>query len=380
MKIFRPAHITKTTLIVMTGCFLIAACAKTHPPQTPVKKNTVLEVSTITLTPQSWGQDIHTFGSLESTEEVSISVDYAGTVNRVNFEEGQAISAGQTLIVFDSRKQQLRLEQAVANVASAQAQLERAQSTHARHRKLLANNLLSKELYKQSEADFESTKAALKQSKAAEALAQQELEETVIISPVDGIVESRTVEAGQTVLPGTSLAVVQVTDTMRVVTYVTEKEVNSLRIGAEAPVTSAGVPGHAYRARIELIGSSADPHTGNFKVKLAINNRKGLLREGMSARVHLKSIQRDNVLVLPRAALVDRNRRRVAFKVIDGKAFEVEPVLGVSTSDQIPVLAGLKDGDKIIIERLELITNATPVVDITATKQTASQAPEEQVH
>lgn len=358
-KIFETyivAVIIATTVLVSTG-----GCSDSSEEQNGRNKNAKIKVSTLELEPQTWGQAIHSFGVFESTEEVNISVDYTGTATEVNFEEGQSISAGQLLIKFDDRKQRLRLQQAQANVASTQALLERAQSTYQRHRQLLQNNMLSKEQFKLSESDLEGARANLKQTLAAAALARQELEETVVISPVDGIVKKRNVEVGQTVLPGVDLAVVQVTDTMRVVTYVTEKEVNSLRVGMEAPITTPGIPGQTYEGRIELIGSSADNRTGNFPVKLTVNNKDGLLREGMSARVRLTGYQQQNIILVPRHSIVDRLRRKVVFRVIDGKAQAVEPVFGVSASNEIPVLAGLTSGDQIILNHLDVISDGTPV-------------------
>ncbi len=378
---------TKSLLITWLTllCLALIACDEKPVKAIQPASEQVVSVNVIALQLQRWSQDINTFGSLESTEEVSISIDYTGTVDEIHFDEGQNIKAGQVLVRMDDSKQQLRLKQATANADGARAQLERTQSTYNRHRSLVADNLLSKERFKLSQAEFESAKAGLQQAVAAQSLAQQELKQTVIIAAVDGIVKSRNVEVGQTVLPGTSLGVVQVTDTMRVVTYVTEREVNSLRIGDQATMTTPGIPGRIYAARIALIGSSADPRSGNFTVKLAVNNEQGLLRQGMSARIKLSSIQQNDVLLLPRAAMVDRNRRRVVYTAVNGRAKEIEPVLGVSSGELMPVLAGLQAGDQVIVDRLDLIINDKPIELVISentnahNKKTSSQpGPQEQ--
>jgi RND family efflux transporter MFP subunit len=146
-----------------------------------------------------------------------------------------------------------------------------------------------------------------------------------------------------------------------VVTYVTEKDINHLRLGSEATVTTPGVQGRTYTARIESLGAKADPSTGNFSVKLAIGNADGLLRPGMTARVTLPGLQYENAILIPDAALVDRNRRRVAYKVVAGKAVEVEPVVTLSAGDQVHVLAGLQAGDQLIIGGLANVVDGTPV-------------------
>jgi membrane fusion protein (multidrug efflux system) len=104
---------------------------------------------------------------------------------------------------------------------------------------------------------------------AAQRLAERELTESRVLSPVSGIVDRRLVETGETVMPGQLLGSVQVVDRVRVRVHVGEREVNDLRVGAVAEVRSAGVPGRVYQARIEAVGIKADPQTGNFPVKVA---------------------------------------------------------------------------------------------------------------
>ena len=342
---------------------LLLGCGDKPPVNPPAKTPAVtLTVQTLTLQTQLWRSSFDSYGYLESTETVNISVDFSGTVRKLNFKEGQAIRAGQVLIELDKRKLTLKLQQAEANVGRAQADRRKAQSTFQRHRDLVTTGALSQEQYKQSEASFERANAAVSESEAALALAQQNLLEATIISPVDGIVDQRNVEPGQTVLPGDSLAVVEVTDTLRAVTYVSQREVNLLRLGEVAPMTSPGVRGRVYEARIELVGNKADPQTGNFEVKLTVNNHDHRLRAGMSVSLKLQGMQRKNMLLIPKTALVDRNRRRVVYRLADGRAQEIEPMIGVSDSELIPVYAGLQPGDQLIISPLQSIQKGKSVV------------------
>lgn len=349
------------TLVLLTG-ILLSGCGDDAPEAPPAQAPQALPVQTMTLTPQTWRSSFDSYGYLESTETVNISIDFSGTVREVNFKDGQTIRAGQVLIELDRRKQEFKLIQAEASVESALAALEQSRSTFHRHRDLVTTGALSQEQFKQSEASFERASATLNEAEAALSLVQQELRETTIISPVDGIVDARNVEPGQTVLPGNLLAVVEVTDTLRAVTYVGQREVNLLRLGEAAPMSSPGVPGREYQARVELVGNSADPRTGNFVVKLTVNNKDHRLRAGMSVRLQLKGAQRENVLLIPQRALVDRNRRRVAYRLIDGRAQEVEPSIGVSNDHQVPVYMGFNPGDELILAPLELLQNGKLVV------------------
>ena len=92
-----------------------------------------------------------------------------------------------------------------------------------------------------------------------------------------------------------------------------------------------------------------------------MNDPDGLLREGMSARVILNGLRMHDALLIPRKALADRDRRRVIYKLEDNKAVALEPVLGLADNDRVRVLAGVKAGDQIIIDRLDLIVDGTAV-------------------
>ena len=357
-----PACLPRSLFPVLSSLLLIISGCGDKPAITAEKKVLeALQVQTMIVEPQSWRSSFDSYGYLESTETVNISIDFSGTVRTVNFKEGQAIQAGQVLIELDQRKQALKLRQAEANLESSKVELSKTQSTYQRHRNLVTTGALSQEQFKHSEASYSRAKAALSETEASLALAQQALRETIIISPVDGIVDKRSAEPGQTVLPGNPLAEVAVTDTLRVVTYISQREVNMLRLGEVATMKSPGVPGREYTARIELVGNSADPKTGNFVVKLTVNNQDRRLRAGMSASLLLRGMLRENTILIPESALVDRNRRRVVYRLADGRAQEVEPMIGVSGDDQVPIYTGLIAGDQLILKPLELIQNGTPV-------------------
>lgn len=342
---------------------LLCACRPPAPPPAPIAAAdpAPLDVTVVELRPRPWYQDIEAFGHLVAAEKLSLGVEVAGTVARVQFSEGQHIEAGQTLVQLDDRKQRLRLERASADVASATAELNQARSTYGRYQELIERRVISEEAYRQTEASFQAAQARLEQAIAAREIARQELRDLTLSSPVAGVVESEAVEPGQRVLPGDTLAVIQTSDSLQVITYVREQEVNLLHPGDVAAVESPGVPGRRYEARIEAVASAADPRTGNFAIKLRVDNRDGLLREGMSARVALRSQHGTAVPAVPAEAIVDRERRRVVFVVRDGRAASVAPELGLGVDDWVPVAAGLSAGEQVIVAPIALIADGKPV-------------------
>lgn len=276
-------------------------------------------------------------------------------------KEGDRIQADHLLIELDGKKQLLRLARSQTTLKETKATLANAQTTLKRQEALYAKRNIALSKLEESQLVLKTARARYEEAPAAVRLAERDLADRRITSPAGGQVVKRSVEPGETVSPGTPLMVIQVVDAVRVNTYVIEKDINHLSLGNEATVTTPGVQGGTYTARIESLGSKADPDTGNFSVKLTIPNNDGLLRPGMTARVNLQGLRYQGAILIPVSALVDRNRRRVAFKVVEGKAVQVEPIIALTTVDQAHVLSGFQAGDRLIVNGLTNIVDGTPV-------------------
>ncbi len=342
---------------------------KNERPAPEIPKVDVME-----LAPQTWNQTIRTFGVIEAAEKVTISAEFSGKVNGVFFTDGSEISAGKELVAFDVSERRMHYKQASGNLARAKAKLEDARKRTKRREELYLQKAISKEQLEMFRADLTSIESQYEQFLVGRSLARHQLKRTKLVSPVAGKVVSKSIEIGEVAMPGQPLAVILVTDTMRVITHVTEQEINTVQVGAVCAVTTPGVRGREYKAHIESLGDEADRETGNFPVKLTVENKDGLLRAGMTAVVTLKGLEVKDALLIPDEAVVDRNRKRVVFLVKDGKALEVEPVLGAATGELLPVLHGLEDGDKVVVGGLSNVIDGT-VLEISHVAQMQKVAP-----
>ncbi len=339
----------------------LSACENRPPAREQVPEPRIAEVEIRVLEEQQWVETISSFGVIDSAKEIVITTDFSERVEKVHVKEGNRIKAGQLLIELDRRKQELRLARYRTSLREAKATLTNAQTTLKRQEALFAGRNISQSKLEESQLALKTARARYEEALAAVQLGERELADRRINSPAAGQVVKRSVEPGETVSPGAALMVIQVVDAVRVITYVTEKNINHLSLGSEAAVTTPAVPGRAYTARIESLGTKADPDTGSFSVKLAIPNTEGLLRPGMTARVSLQGLKYLDAILIPDSALVDRSRRRVAYKVEDGKAVQIEPVVALSTIDLVHVLSGLQAGDQLIVEGIENIVEGSPV-------------------
>lgn len=351
--------------VLVSSLFSLQGCDNEAPLSEAVDSPRIAVVEVLQLQTADWQQTIHTFGMVEAIEEVSVSVEAAGTVDNIYFEEGQRVARGEPLLDLDPGKRALGADRARATVASEAARLKEARSLLKRHRELVKNSLVSQATLDNSESAVQQAAAGHENALASLALAQRDLEDSQVLSPVEGVIEQRNVEKGEVVMPGQSLATIQAVDVVHVLTYVSERDVNFLRVGATAAVSSPGVPGRVFEANIVSIGVKADPGTGNFPVKLSLSNAEWLLRAGMTARVVLKGLLEHDRLTIPDTAVVDRNRRKVVYVLAkeggQSIAREVNPLLRTVTSDQLPVIDGLSAGDLLIISGLNMLIDGTPV-------------------
>ncbi len=315
-----------------------------QPPPQPVA------VSVIQLQLQTLQARVSSFGAIEALEEVNVAAELSGTVQAVHVNEGDRIEAGQLLLELDAQKRELALQQASRQVEQTKAALEESRLKLERRRNLAEKETISQEILDNAQLSVDSSSAAYQQSLAALQLAERELQDTRIISPTDGVVEIRAVEPGEPVQAGASLITLQAVATLRVQTWVSEIDVSYLRPGSEAKVYPTSMPNRTFTARIEWVGVNADPATGNFPVKLILDEGLDILRPGMTVSVEMQAEEITGALILPEEALVDYQRRRVVFVVVDNIATIREPVLLAGLSNSLIVLSGLSPGDKVITQ------------------------------
>ncbi len=347
--------------LIWISSIVLAACTQQDSVTDQLAIATVAEVSTLTLSYRPWHETIEVYGIIQAAEEIDIRVDFSEPVKQVLFKEGQKVYAGQVLIKLDDVKRKLHLEKAKTDVADAKATLDKTRSELLRRRKLALQQTISQEALDTAEITQRRAAARFQETLALLSLAERELKDSVVLSPANGVIEKRLLEPGEITQAGQTLAVLQALDTVRVKLFVSEKDINYLRQGEKASLTLPAIRGGRFTAVIETLGIKADPETGNFPVTLSLDNQSGLLKPGMTARIRLQGFSLSRSLLIPDNALVDRNRRKVVYIVKDDRAREVEPLLRMSSDQQIPILGGLEPGDELIISGLQNVIDGTPL-------------------
>lgn len=338
---------------------VLAACSEPTAVQSP-EKESILSVKTERFLSVPWRYPLNTSGVIRSADTVQISAEQAGTVVEVTVKEGNRVEQEQLLMRLDNGKQKLRLQRAKAISASTRADLEQAERQWRKFSRLRRTGAVSTDQLEQARSAYDALKARMQSVQAEVELAERDLADREIRSPIAGVVDGEPVETGERVQPGQSLINIQARDALQVITWVNQAEVNQLMLGSEVTVRTEASR-KVYQARVESIAQSAHPRTGNFEVKCRLIDADVLLREGMTANVRIQVESNRQVIFIPRSAVVDRERKPVIFVLRDGRAEQREPRFGLPSGDRIPVLAGLEKDEAVILEPLDLVTDGIEV-------------------
>ncbi|MBS1198272.1 MAG: Secretion protein HlyD [Proteobacteria bacterium] len=265
-------------------------------------------------------------GTLQPTKSVEVGSELSGTLASVLVNENDQVKQGQLLAQFDTAKLKDAVTKSQASVAVAEAKVAQARATVAETKASLARMRHVAELSGgkvPSKTELETAEAALQRANANKASARAEvvqaratlktdetnLAKATIRSPVDGVVLTRKVEPGNTVVAAMNTPVLFVLaedlTRMELQVKVDEADVANVKPGQPATFTVAAWPGRKFPANIERVGlgSTTTDNVVTYKTILQVENKELLLRPGMTATASIVTAQRENVLLVPNAAL-----------------------------------------------------------------------------
>lgn len=279
-------------------------------------------------------QLVNATGKIQPEVEVKIAPEVSGEIVDLPLREGAVVKKGDLLVRIKPDNYRYQLDQREADLAAtrassvqSKAQLMKLQQDLARTDELFRKNLIS-------ESDFAATKASVDAAQAgyensiaqirrAEGLlkqAQDQLEKTVIFSPMDGTVSSRTSEVGERVAATgqfNAAEVMRVADlsNMEVRVNVNENDVVNVKVGDKARIMIDAYPNRKFSGEVKEIASAAktqglntQEEVTNFQVKIRIANKDIALRPGMSATVDIETKTVENVIAVPIQSVTVRSR------------------------------------------------------------------------
>lgn len=340
----------------------------------------------LTVSHRELRRDVEAVGSLFAFDEVVVSSEIEGRVEKVLVDVGDRVATGQALVKVAPVEMELSVDQQrasyqqtkarlglpeghddlkslddAAEVKRARAALDDAQQKFSRTQSLFDEGLISKGNFDEMEANFKSARAAydmarqsvenlraeLLQKRASMNLAEKKLADTLIRAPFAGQVKERNVTQGQFLKVQTPVMTIVNIDPLRVRIKVPEKVAGWIAIGQPVSVAVEAFPGKSFLAKVSRMSPSVDTQTRTLELEALLENKQGLLKPGFFAKAKVASAQIDLVLMVPNDAV------RYVFGVykiftVEGKALrEKEVKLGERSGDEVEIVDGLRDKEQI---------------------------------
>ena len=254
-------------------------------------------------------QTVTANGELKAVQTVLVGSEVSGKIVELLADYNSAVTNGQILARLDASTYERQLEQAEAELESAKASRKLAEANHKRAKELLELNLVSRADYDQTEATLAQAVAAVQVRQASLSKVQVDLEKTTIFSPMDGIVISRSVDAGQTVAASlnapTLFTIAQDLKQMRIEAQISEADVGGVAEGQAVSFTVDAYPARTFAGQVSQVRFEPVTNQGvvNYIAIVDVDNADLKLRPGMTANASVTTAKRENALRLPNAAL-----------------------------------------------------------------------------
>lgn len=284
----------------------------------PGKAATENRYATATLERGALTQTVSANGTLNPVKLVNVGSQVSGIVKKLHVDFNDRVTAGQVLLELDPSLTEAQLQQSLANVANAEAQLELATANEARMRGLFAQEYVTRQELEQSVQALKSARAQLALAQAQAARDRTNRSNTVIRSPVSGVVVSREVDTGQTVAASLQAPILfkiaQDLSKMQIDTSYAEADVGAIHVGQQATFRVDAFPNRSFHGVVHQVrlNPTTQQNVVTYNVVVSVDNPELRLMPGMTAYVNISVAQRQNVLLLPNTALrfrpADANR------------------------------------------------------------------------
>ena len=360
------------------------------------------QVKTATVAETPFGETVTANGTLAAYDQTTVSVKVPGRVRTISVDLGSVVSQGQVIAQIDPEDYQLRVQQADAALAQARARLglapegtddridpeqtatvrqARAVLDEARYNRDRASRLVEQGVI--AKAEFDSVNATFKvaegkyqdayeeirnrqgilaQRRSELALARQQLKDTSVIAPLNGIVQEKRTSVGEYLAAGAPVVNIVKMDPLRLRAEIPERESHTVRPGQDVRVTVEGDT-NVYTGKIMRLSPVIAEQNRILVVEADVRN-DGKLRPGSFAHAEIVTNDAKMAVTVPNNAIVTFAGIEKVIVVQNGKALEKPITTGRRAPDFTEIVAGINVGEKVIVDPGNLQTGqAVEVVE-----------------
>ena len=377
----------------------LAACSRTPTAQASKREGDPKPVSVAVVHQASVPRAVDVVGTLAAVDQVTVSSEADGKVEKINADLGDRVRAGQVLIQLDDEKQRYAYEQQQAALARTLAQygapdpehlpaieetpdakrtkadLAQAEQSYERAAELFKRTLIPQQALDDAKTAVETKKAtydaslhnarnlraSIQASQATMKLAARQLRDAEIRAPFDGYVERRLVNLGELVKAQMPVMAIVRLDPLKVIAEIPEKMAPWIADGRPVELRVDAYRDRTFTGKVTRISPAVNTSTRAFPFEAIVPNPEAVLKPGTFARVHVESGKVDNVLTLPYAALQYRYGVNRVFVVQGDRLAVRELQVGERLGERIEILSGVKAGEQVATTDVESLADGALV-------------------
>ncbi|MDE6066460.1 MAG: efflux RND transporter periplasmic adaptor subunit, partial [Duncaniella sp.] len=288
--------LTRLTLPLLTA---IAVCS--------CSKEAKVELETVKVERGQLTETVTATGEVESVTQVDVGTQVTGIIDKLYADYNTVVTKGQLIAEIEKTMLESDLRSAEANVESARVTYEYNLTNYNRDKALHDKQLISDYEFQTSTKDLQVSKTAYDKARADRVRAAKNLNYAEIYSPIDGIVISREVEVGQTVVSSMNVAnlyTIADLDNMQVIGNVDEADIGRVKVGQNVTFTVDAYPDDTFQGQVTQVrlNPTTESNVVTYEVVVAANNPEHKLIPGLTANLTIYVIQADDLLLLPAQA------------------------------------------------------------------------------
>jgi RND family efflux transporter MFP subunit len=380
------------SLAALLAFLLLTSCKSDYPASArqgpPGGSKSIRQVKTTQVIESPFGETVTANGTLAAFDQTTVSVKVPGRLKAIGVDLGTVVSQGQVIAQVESDDYKLRVQQAEASLAQARARLglapdgtddlvdpektatvrqaravlDEARFNRDRAQKLVDQGIIAKAEFDTANSTFKvaegryqdayeeirNRQGILAQRRSELALARQQLKDTSVVAPLDGIIQEKRASAGEYLAAGAPVVNIVRMDPLRLRAEIPERESHTVRPGQSVRVTVEGDT-TIYVGQIMRLSPVIAQQTRILMVEADVRNN-GKLRPGSFARAEIVTNDSKMAVTVPNNAIVTFAGIEKVLVVQNGKALEKQITTGRRNNEFTEIVAGVNVGEKVILE------------------------------
>lgn len=363
-------------MMVVTAWYLVSGCGKSDSSDVEQKEKVPVEVSTVQIGKVL--QSVKYRGDIAAEIEVKVFSKIPDRIEKYFVDEGDAVRKGDPIARIVATTIEQGVKQAEAMLVAARAQESNLAVEFERAQRLYQEDALSKQQFETIKTQYESVQAQVIQAEAALASAKSQFSDATVTAPISGIIGKRYYENGDMANPAVPLVMIVKTERVKIKFNVTEQDLGKLAIGQTARINVKAFPDQVFEGKVQKISPILDPSTRMAEVEVLVDNEKGILKPGMYAEVEVITGVIDNVIVVPRFAVIENTslekvegvdqviKNYYVFVVENEVAYQKKLDVTYVNHNWLAVKSGISVGDKLVVTGQNNLRDGFPVLVMNA--------------